>query len=153
VHKKLWIVIGLAGLSAAAYAKEPKPYQTGTLLKMDAVHCGVAEKDSTSLAGQLLGNDSGNKKSEEVLCQEYVLQSDTLVYRVRPHDEKHPPLLPVGAHAQFRIEKDKMLLRVEDMDNKEREFSVVSMAPRTDNTAANAAAVDPDRRLKPTPAQ
>src|ERR1700689_2658348 len=106
--RKNLILVGTILAATAAYAKDPKPYQSGTLLKMDAVHCGVAEKDSTSLAGQLLGNDSGNKKSEEVLCQEYVLQSETLVYRVRPHDEKHPPLLPVGAHAQFRIEKDKM---------------------------------------------
>jgi hypothetical protein len=153
MHKKIWIVVALASLTVAANAKEPKPYQTGTLLKMEAVHCGMAEKDARSLAGELLGTDADNKKSEDVLCQEYVLQSDTLVYRVRPRDEKHPPLLPVGAHAQFRIEKDKMLLRVEDMDNKDREYTVVSMSQRTDSASANAAAVDPDRRLKPTPAQ
>jgi len=65
-----------------------------------------------------------------LLCQEYVLQTDNVIYRIRPRDEKHPVLLPVGQSAQFRIEKDKMLLQVEDLDNKEREYSVVSMTPR-----------------------
>jgi hypothetical protein len=113
----------------------------------------VAEKDAKSLAGELLGADSDNKKSEEVLCQEYVLQTDAVVYRVRPRDDKHPPLLPIGSHAQFRIEKDKMVLHVEDVDNKDRDYVVVSMTPRTENTAANAAGADSDRRLKPMPAQ
>jgi hypothetical protein len=134
------ILIGTLIVATAAYAKDPKPYQEGTLLRMDAVHCGQAEKDSTSIAGQLLGNDSGNKKSEEVLCQEYVLQSDTLIYRLRAKDEKHPALLPVGSNAQFRINKDKLLLRVDGSDGKEREFSVVSMAPRNTDQASGAPA-------------
>jgi hypothetical protein len=138
MHKR-WLLIGLVLVATSAFAKDPKPYQTGTLLRMDAVHCGQAEKDSTSLAGQLLGNDSGNKKSEEVLCQEYVLQSDTLIYRLRAKEEKHPALLPVGSNAEFRINKDKLLLRVDGTDGKEREFSVVSMAPRTDNVTAGTA--------------
>jgi hypothetical protein len=139
VRKNL-ILAGTILAATAAFAKDPKPYQSGTLLRMDAVHCGQAEKDSTSFAGQLLGNDSGNKKSEEVLCQEYVLQSDTLTYRLRAKDEKHPALLPVGSSAQFRINKDKLLLRVDGTDGKEREFSVVSMAPRTVDQAASASA-------------
>jgi hypothetical protein len=133
----MWMFVGLATVAAAAYAREPKPYQTGTLLRMDAVHCGTQEKDAKSFGGELLGTDSSNKKSEEVLCQEYVLQTDTVVYRLRPRDEKHPVLLPVGRHAQFRLEKDKIVLRVEDLDDKEREYIVVSMAPRNDNTTAN----------------
>jgi hypothetical protein len=55
-----------------------------------------------------------------------------VIYRIRPRDEKHPVLLPVGQKAQFRIQKDKMLLQVEDGDSKEREYSVVSMTPRQD---------------------
>ena len=153
MNSKIWIAVGLASLTVAANAKEQKPYQTATLLKMEAVHCGVAEKDAKSLAGELLGTDSDNKKSEEVLCQEYVLQTDAVVYRVRPRDDKHPPLLPIGSHAQFRIEKDKMVLHVEDVDNKDRDYVVVSMTPRTESTAANAESADSDRRLKPMPAQ
>ena len=44
--------------------------------------------------------------------------------------------LAVGQTAQFRIHKDKMLLQVEDSDNKEREYSVVSMTPRAERKSA-----------------
>jgi hypothetical protein len=137
MHSKLmlWVVLGLA---CATYAKEPKAYQTGKLLQMDSVPCGMAEKDSKSFAGEMLGTDSGSKKTHELLCQEYVVQGERVIYRIRPRDEKHPVLLPVGEQAQFRLQKDKMLLRVEDLDSKEREYIVVSMTPRSDSNTAEA---------------
>lgn len=126
------------GIASAAYAKEPKPYQSGKLLQMDSVPCGVSEKDGKSLAGEMLGTDSGSKKTHELLCQEYLLQTEHVLYRIRPRDEKHPVLLPIGERAQFRIQKDKLVLRVEDLDDKEREYIVVSITPRTDNSTADA---------------
>jgi hypothetical protein len=134
-----WMMCVILGLASAAYAKETKPYQTGKLLQMDSVPCGTAEKDAKSFAGEMLGTDSGSKKTQEVLCQEYVLQAARVIYRIRPRDEKHPVLLPVGEQAQFRLQKDKMLLRVEDLDSKEREYIVVSMTPRADSSTADAA--------------
>ena len=125
-------------LATVAYAREPKVYQTGKLLQMDSVACGVDEKDGKNFAGEMLGTDSGHKKTHEVLCQEYVLQAERVIYRIRPRDEKHPVLLPVGEKAQFRLAKDKMLLRMEDLDGKEREYLVVSMTPRADATSAEA---------------
>jgi len=125
--------------ACVAFAKEPRPYQTGKLLQMESVPCGMAEKNAKSLAGEMLGADSGSKKTQEVLCQEYLLESERVIYRIRPRDEKHPVLLPVGEHVQFRIEKDKMLLRIEDLGRKEREYIVVSMTPRTDANSADAA--------------
>jgi hypothetical protein len=133
-----WMLCVVLGLASAAFAKEPKPYQTGKLLQMDSVQCGTAEKNSISVAGEMLGTDSGSKKTQEVLCQEYVLQAERVIYRIRPRDEKHPVLLPVGEQAQFRLQKDKMLLRMEDLDSKEREYIVVSMTPRSDSTSADA---------------
>jgi len=129
------------GLAAAAFAKDPKAYQSGKLLQMDSVQCGIAEKDAKSLAGEMLGTDSGSKKTQEVLCQEYVLQAERVIYRIRPRDEKHPVLLVVGERAQFRLQKDKMMLRMEDLDGKEREYTVVSMTPRTDSDSADASPV------------
>jgi hypothetical protein len=135
-----WMLCIVLGVASAVLAKDPKPYQTGKLLQMDSVQCGTAEKNSTSVAGEMLGTDSGSKKTQEVLCQEYVLQSEHVIYRIRPRDEKHPALLPVGDQAQFRLQMDKMLLRVEDLDSKEREYIVVSMTPRSDGTSADATA-------------
>jgi hypothetical protein len=122
-----------------AQAKEPKVHQTGTLLQMDSAECGVDENSGKSFVGEMVGTDSAHKKTHALLCQEYLLQSDTVIYRIRPRDEKHPVLLPVGQNAQFRIQKDKMLLRVEDIDNKEREYSVVSMTPRQRKSADSTA--------------
>jgi hypothetical protein len=115
-------------LSSFALAKdEPVFHQTGTITNMDAVPCGVDENSGKSLAGEILGTDSAHKKSKEMLCQEYVLKTDQVMYRIRPRDDKHPVLLPVGEHAQFRIKKDKLLLAVPELDGKEREYSVTSM--------------------------
>ena len=36
-----FVFVALVALAASAYARDPKPYQTGTLLRMDAVHCGT----------------------------------------------------------------------------------------------------------------
>jgi hypothetical protein len=136
------LVLAVTVLTSLAFAKDPKVYQSGDLLQMESVKCGTTEKDNNSLAGEVLGTDSGNKKTQEVLCQEYVLQAERVTYRIRPRDEKHPLLLPIGDRAQFRLEKNKMLLRVEgpdhNLENKEREYIVVSMTPRSDSSAANA---------------
>ena len=132
-------VLAILLLAALASAKEPKHYRSGRLLKMESVKCGVDEKNGKSIAGEMLGTDSSHMKTRELLCQEYALETDSLVYKIRPKDEKHPALLPVGEKAQFRLDRDKMLLRVEDLDDKEREYIVVSMVPResADTTASS----------------
>lgn len=111
-------------------AKNIKVHESGTLLRMESVECGYDENSGKSFTGELLGTDSAHKKTHSLLCQEYVLQSDRIMYRIRPRDEKHPVLLPVGERAQFRMDKDKMKLRVEDLDSKERDYIVVSMTQR-----------------------
>lgn len=125
---------------APAPAKDKPAYERGTLLQMDSTHCGYAEKGSKTLTGEILGTDGQHKNTQEVLCQEYILKSDRLIYRIRPKDDKHPALLPVGEAAEFRIHKDKMLLRVPESDGKEREYVVVSMTPRADAAETSAAA-------------
>jgi hypothetical protein len=118
------LIVASVLLAATAYAKDLKAYQDGKLLQMDSVQCGT--------------NENAKKgKAQELLCQEYVIQTDRVLYRIRPKDDKHPLLLPIGQNAQFRLEKNKMLLRVEG-DGKEREYVVVSIKPRGDSTAADA---------------
>jgi hypothetical protein len=127
--KLLIVMVMLLVLTALCYAREQKQYQTGTLLQMDSVECGVDEKSGNSIAGEIVGTDSAHKKSRQMLCPEYLLQSDKIIYRIRPKDDKHPILLPVGEKAQFRLDKDRMIMRVEDLDDKDRTYSVVSMTP------------------------
>ena len=113
-------------------AKEHDDYQKGTLLRMESTSCGMQEKGGKSMTGELLGTDAQNKKTKEVLCQEYVLQAERVIYRIRPTDDKHPALLPIGETAQFRLHKDKLILKVAELDGKEREYTVVSITPRED---------------------
>lgn len=113
-------------------AKEPPAYEKAVLVKMDSSACGYSEKDGKTIAGEIFGTDGQHKNTRQVLCQEYVLQTERVTYRIQPKDDKHPVLLPVGETAQFRIHKDKMLLRVPEADSKEREYIVLSMTPRTD---------------------
>ena len=132
------VVIGAVLLASVAYAKEPKSHQSGKLLQMESVACGLDENSGKTFVGEIVGTDGAHKKTHELLCQEYVLQSDKVTYRIRPRDEKHPVLLPVGEQAQFRMEKDKMILRVEDLDDKDRQYTVVSMTPRDDSSPEKA---------------
>jgi len=125
-------LIGIMLCASAMQGKDIKAHESGTLLQMESVQCGFDENSGKSITGELLGTDSAHKKTHALLCQEYVVQSEKITYRIRPRDEKHPALLPVGERAQFRMDKDKMKLRVEDMDDKEREYQVVSMKPRSD---------------------
>jgi hypothetical protein len=131
-------MLGAVLLVSVAYAKEPKPRQTGKLVQMESVACGVDENSGKSFAGELIGTDSAHKKTHELLCQEYILQSERVIFRIRPRDEKHPVLLPVGEQAQFRLAKDRMILRVEDLDDKDREYVVVSMTPRDETSPEKA---------------
>src|SRR5579862_104123 len=82
-----------------------------------------AVRQRRSFAGVILGTDSGTKKTQQLLCPEYVLQGDNVVYHIRPRDEKHPALLNIGEQAQFRLEKDEMKLRPED-STKEFEYLI-----------------------------
>jgi len=138
MNNKLWALAGCVLLAGVCSAKEHEDYQKGTLLRMDSAPCGMQEKGGKSVTGELLGTDSQNKKTQEVLCQEYVLQGEKVVYRIRPKDDKHPALLPIGEAAQFRLHKDKLILKVAESDDKEREYIVVSMTPREDRREAVA---------------
>ncbi len=127
----LSLLIALA--STGARAKE-HAHDSGTLLQMDSAECGTEQKSGHTLAGEIIGTDGAHQKTHMLLCQEYLLQSERTIYRIRPKDDKHPVLLPVGQKAQFRLDKDKMKLRVEDLDDKERDYIVVSMTPRQEHT-------------------
>jgi hypothetical protein len=132
---RVHLVLCVLALTAFAAAKDPKIYQTGTLVQMSSAACGVENRDHAAAAAQP-GDQSGVKESRVPLCQEYLLQVENVIYRIRPSKQKHSTLLPVGDRAQFRLAKDKMLLRLEDDGGKEREYIVLSVSPRSDSDSA-----------------
>ena len=125
--KRALIVVVLC--TAVLHAKNASRNRLGVLLRMESVPCGVAEASGFSKA--LLGAPvpAQAPAQDDRLCQEYVLRSEGLYYRIRSRDRKHPVLLPIGEQAQFHLHRDRMLLQVEDFDSKPYEFSVLAIVP------------------------
>ena len=142
---KTAVVCGVLLLSMTMYAKDGPSYQSGVLKEMTSVECGFEQKGAKSLMGELVGTDDNHSKTRKTFCQEYTLETNGVIYRIRPREEKHPALLPVGEKAMFRMKKDLMVLKVPEGDDKEREYDVVSMAPvrANDSPANNRAVVTP----------
>src|ERR1700704_878346 len=94
-------LIGILFLASVMQGKDVKGHQSGTLLQVDSVECGLAENSGKTLAGEILGTESAHKKTHALFGPEDAVQSDRMTYRIRPRDEKHPALLPVGEKPQF----------------------------------------------------
>ena len=125
-HMKITLFAAVLFITTLASAKDQHYYQSGLLAEMNASECGYHEKSGKGIVGSLIGTDSASKDIRQTLCQEYVLKSDKVTYRIRPHKEKKAELLPIGERIDFRIKKDRMLVRVGDSDH-EIEYDVVSM--------------------------
>jgi len=112
-------VLLLASLSLQA--KDKPAYEKGELLQMDSASCGFAEKGRQDSGwAEFLAPTDSTRRHRKRFGQEYVLRSQRVTYRIRPKDDKHPALLPVGETAEFRIHKDKLLLRVPDSTARKR---------------------------------
>ncbi len=135
---KAAVFCGVLLASMAVQAKDGPSYQSGVLKEMSSVECGFEQKSAKGLMGELVGTDDSHSKTRKTFCQEYVLETNHVVYHIRPREEKHPALLPVGEKALFRMKKELMVLKVPEGDDKEREYDVVSMLPVPANDGPNA---------------
>ena len=104
-------------LASLVQAQDTKRYHSGQLVQMESLECTVFE------------NPSANA-SDSVVCQEYVLRGDDVLFHLRAKDVKHTVLLPVGKEVAYRIEEDRFYLRLGAGDKKEHEYRVVAMEPR-----------------------
>lgn len=133
MRKFLVIPVLVLGALSVSQAKDRPAYEKGKLTKMESVPCGYSQSSGKGVVGEITGTDSAKTKTQEVLCEEYTLETKNVIYRIRPKDTKHPVLLPIGGEADFRIHKDELLLRVPEADDKECSYQVLSMAPRSDS--------------------
>ena len=117
---KTAVFCGVLLFGMAMQAKDAPSYQSGVLKEMTSVECGFEQKSAKGLVGELVGTDNSHSKTRKTFCQEYALQTDHVIYHIRPREEKHPALLPVGEKALFRMKKDFMVLKAPEGDNKER---------------------------------
>jgi hypothetical protein len=123
--KRALIVVVMC--TAVLHAKNASRNRLGVLLRMESVPCSAVETSALSKA--LLGTPAPAPAQDDRLCQEYVLRSEGLYYRIRSRDRKHPVLLPIGEQAQFHLRRDRMLLQVEDFDSRAYEFTVLAIVP------------------------
>ena len=112
------ILLATMLLVASAYARQPKHYASGVLVRMDSVEC-IAETHGAPL------------------CQQYTLSTDRVIYRIRPTNPNQP-VLPVGGIALFRLDGSTMKLRAEDLDDKDREYMVISATARDDSKSSES---------------
>jgi hypothetical protein len=64
-------------------------------------------------------------------------------YHIRPLDMKHAVLLPVGQEGEFKLKKNKLVLKMTDGDKKAREYQVVAMQPANSESKAESSAYRP----------
>ncbi|HEV2425477.1 MAG TPA: tetratricopeptide repeat protein [Terriglobia bacterium] len=142
-------IAAVVALSAASpsfcKSKQVAFMETGTLTEMQAVPCGSRAKGFTGIGGLLATAGLEDVNSKDKLCQEYVLRTSYMEYRIRPVNDKDPALLPVGEKSRFRIVKDRVLLSVPDGDGKVREYVVVGMRPLHMETDSQAALAEPSQ--------
>jgi hypothetical protein len=99
--------LGMTALSMTAVAKDKE--MQGTIVSENSVPCGSEAK--------------GKKQTMQLMCQEYVIRTDTTEYHVRQEKEAHKEMLPVNAPVQLTLSKDKMKFKV---NGKGYEMLVVS---------------------------
>jgi hypothetical protein len=113
-----------------AVAGKKKQAERAMIEKMEAVPCGAKQKGITGVGSVFASAGIEHVNSDEKLCPQYLLRSDEMEYHIRPMEKKHPVILPVGQEGEFRIDKDKLYLKVaEGGDRKTRTYQVVGMKP------------------------
>ena len=145
-------VLVIVMLTTVLNAKNASRNRLGVLLRMQSVPCGAAEASTFSKA--IFGAAASAPAQDDRFCQEYILRSEGLYYRIRSRDRKHPVLLPIGEQAQFYLRRDRMLLQVEDFDSKAYEFSVLAIVPENHGDRLRQQPLeskDPSEPLQETP--
>jgi hypothetical protein len=106
--KKTILLLAIMTLGAICSQAKEKAVMQGTIISENSVSCGSEAK---------------GKKQLEMMCQEYVIRTDTTEYHVRQEKEAHKGMLPVNASVELTLNKDKMKFKV---NGKEYEMLVVS---------------------------
>jgi hypothetical protein len=107
IMKRIYLLAGAMILAAMpAAAKEPQP---GTIVAESSVACGSKVKNK--------------KETTEVLCQEYVVRTETTEYHVRQEKPANKALIPVNTPIEYTLDKNKMKFTA---NGKKYEYLVVS---------------------------
>jgi hypothetical protein len=117
------VAVSLVPPSAGA---KKKPLNRAMVEKMEAVACGAKERGLTGLGAVWGSVGITHVNSQEKLCPQYLLRTDEMEYEIRP-TAGHAVVLPVGQEAEFKIAKDRMLLRTQRGATRQREVTRLSL--------------------------
>jgi len=132
MNTKSLAIIGMVLVSAVPLSAGPKNKKVAPramLERMESVPCGAKQRGLSGLGTIWASAGITHVNSDEKLCQQYLLRTDDMEYHVRPMDNKHPVVLPVGQEVEYKIKGDRMLVKVPDGDRKTRSYKVVAMNP------------------------
>lgn len=124
MRKALMLVAAVVLAGIPAMAKEP---QAGTIVSESSVACGSQQAKN-------------KKQTADVLCQQYVIRTETTEYHVRQEKPADKALIPVNTSVEFTLEKDKMKFKA---DGKKYEYLVVSESAAPATAAAATATPKP----------
>jgi hypothetical protein len=120
----------VCAMPLSANDKKKKDLQRGMLEKMEAVPCGARQRGLSGLGTLWASAGITHVNSDEKLCPQYLLRTDTMDYEIRPMDLKHATILPVGTEGEFKIKSKELILTMpEGGDRKTRSYEVVAMNP------------------------
>lgn len=105
--KKLLLLAAVVTF-AAMFAHAGDKSQAGTIISENSVACG---------------NKLEKKKETELLCQEYVVQTDSTDYHIRQMKPVERELIPINTAIEFTLDKDKIKFKA---NGKSYEYVVVS---------------------------
>jgi hypothetical protein len=119
--KRAFLSIVLLALPVALAAQNPGHLQ-GTIIRMRMNDClGPQHGFMAAMSG------SAGKVETGVLCPEYVLVADKVVYVIS--GKTSDQLIPLAETTRFRLQKNEMLIRIDDA-SKESHFHIKAMVLR-----------------------
>jgi hypothetical protein len=149
VRQSLVVMLFLVLIASSVAMGKDKKGKRGMLESMQSVPCGAKQRGVSGLGSLWASVGVEHVNSHEQLCPQYLLRTDEMDYHIRPMDLKHATVLPVGSEAQFKIKKDRLLLKIPDGDKKERAYQVVSMQPvSSDSKPENSSYRPSDRQFE-----
>jgi hypothetical protein len=100
---------------------QTQPAQQGTIIRMRMTDCLGPQH------GFMAAMSGGGKVEPGAMCPEYVLVSERVVYVIS--GKSSDQLVPLAENTRFRLQKNEMLIRVDDAP-KESRFHIKAMVLR-----------------------
>src|SRR6266566_3560835 len=100
---------------------ETRSRQQGTIIRMRMTECLGSQH------GFMATMSGGGKMEPGLLCPEYVLVADKVVYVISGKSSEQ--LIPLAEVTRFRLQKNEMLIRIDDA-SKESHFRIKAMVLR-----------------------